>query len=132
MKKSAFVSPLDLFWKKVTFFYQHNKSSCKSFSVTIRKLRVNVSAVRQNEELTGLSYWKSEQLPVSERRAYRSCLTLPAVLDLHSVYSGQLRTKLKLDSCKLFQAVECGLHILQGNGKTMLATTPMTVVQYRF
>lgn len=93
--------------------------------MTIRKLRVNVSAILKNEELTGLSYWKSEQLPVSECRAYRSRLTLPAVLDLHSVYSGQLRTRLKLDSCKVFQAVECGLQIFQGNGKMMLATKPV-------
>jgi len=125
MKKSAFVLPLDLLRKNVTFFHQHNKSSCKYFCVTIRKLRVNVTATLKNSELTGLSYWKSEKLPLSDCRAHRSRLTLPAVLDVHSVYSGQLRTELKLDSCEVFQAVECGLKILQGNGKMMLSTKPV-------
>lgn len=122
MKKSFFILLVDLFWKKATFFHQHNKSSCKYFSVTTRKLRVNVSAILKNEELIGLSYWKSEQLSVSERRAHRCHLTLPAALDVHSLYSSQLRTKPKRGSCIAFQAVERGLQILQGNEKIMLIT----------
>lgn len=109
IKKSAFILPVDLFWKEShIFFHQHNKSSCKYFIVTIRKLRANVSATLKNEELTGLNYWESEQLPVSEHHAYMSFFTLPVLTDLQSVYTRQLMTKLKLHSNKVFQAAEHG------------------------
>lgn len=80
------------------------------FSVTIRKLRVNVPAILKNEELTGLSYWKN-QLPVSQFRACIFHLSLPALLGVHFFSSRGLRTKPKLDSCKAFQAVECASKI---------------------
>lgn len=105
--------------RKSLFFHSHNKSSCKYFRVTIRKLRVNVSATLKNEELTGLNYWENEQLPVSEHHAYLSYFTLPVLTDLQSVYSRQLMTKLKFDSYKVFQAAEHGLLISQGNRKMM-------------
>lgn len=87
--------------------------------MSVRKLRVYVSATLKNEELTGLNYWESEQLPVLEHRAYMSYLTLPVLTDLQSVYSRQLMTKLKLDSYELFQAAEHCLLISQVNRKIM-------------
>lgn len=87
--------------------------------MTIRKLRANVSATLKNEELTGLNYWENEQLPVSEHHAYLSYFTLSVLMDLQSVYSRQLMTKLKFDSYKVFQAAEHGLLISQGNRKMM-------------
>lgn len=118
--------------KKCHFLHQRNISSCKYFSVTIRKSRVNVSAILKNGEITGPSYWKAEELPVSECQAYKSHVTLPAMLDGNSVYYRQLRTKLKLGSCKVFQTVECGLQILQGMEKQCLPQNQCFVVQHWF
>lgn len=59
-----------------------------------------------------------------------SCLTLPVLMDLQSVYSRQLRAKLKLDSYKVFQAAEHGLLISQGNRKIMFFKPLLTQVVY--
>lgn len=94
-----------LFWKKVTFFHYRNKSSCKYFSVTIRKLEAHVSAILQNEELIGLSYWKTEHLPVSELQACIFHLSLAAVLPVHFINLRDLIAKLKLESRKVKQLI---------------------------
>lgn len=116
--------------RKSPFFLQHIKSSCEYCSVTIRKLRANVSPTLKNEELTGPNYCESEQLAVLEHCAYIFYLTLPVLMDLQSIYSRQLRAKLKLDSYKVFQAAEHGLLISQGKRKMMFFKPFMKNVIY--